>query len=62
MKTLQLVQKNKGLVKAFKSYQKRYLSVGEKPDITKLLPEDLYHTMRLEGENITRKQVQSLFQ
>ena len=61
MNTLQSVQKNKGLIKAFKSYQKRYLNVGKKPNITKLLPEDLYHTMRLEGEKISRKQVQALY-
>ncbi|MEK7534545.1 MAG: hypothetical protein AAB600_04365 [Patescibacteria group bacterium] len=61
MNTLQLIRKNKGLIKAFRRYQKRYLSVGKKPDITKFLPEDLYHTMRLEGEKITRKQVQALF-
>ena len=61
MTTLQLVQKDKGLVKAFKNYQKRYLNVGKKPDITKLLPEDLYYTMRLEGEKITRKEVTALF-
>ena len=62
MTTLQLVQNNKDLIKAFKSYQKRYLSVDKKPDLTKLLPEDLYSTMRLEGEQITRKQAQVLFQ
>ncbi len=62
MTTLQLVQNNKDLIKAFKNYQKRYLSVGKKPDITKLLPEDVYATMRLEGEHITRKQAQALFQ
>lgn len=62
MTTLQIVQKNKGLVKAFEKYFKRYLSVGKKPDVTKLLPNDLYHTMRLEGEKITRKEAQALFQ
>lgn len=62
MTTHQLVKNNKDLIKAFKSYQKRYLSVGKKPDITKLLPEDVYSTMRLEGEQITRKQAQTLFQ
>ncbi len=60
--TLQLIRKNKGLIRAFKRYQKRYLSVGKKPDITKFLPEDLYHTMRLEGEKVTRKEVQALFE
>jgi len=58
----QLVKTNKDLIRAFKSYQKRYLSVGKKPDLTKLLPEDLYSTIRLEGEAITRKQAQALFQ
>lgn len=62
MTALQLVRKNKGLIKAFHSYQKRYLNVGKKPDVTKLLPEVLYRTMRLEGELITRKQAQALFQ
>ena len=62
MNTLQLIRKNKGLIKAFRRYQKRYLSVGKKPDITKFLPEDLYHTMRLEGEKVTRKEVQALFE
>lgn len=61
MNTLALIRKNKGLLKAFKSYQKRYLDVGKKPDIRKSLPEDLYHTMRLEGEKITRKQAYALF-
>ena len=62
MSTLQLIRKNKGLLKAFKRYQKRYLDVGKKPDITKSLPEIVYRTMRLEGEDITRKQAQALFQ
>jgi len=61
MSTLALIRKNKGLLKAFKSYQKRYFDVDKKPDITKFLPEDLYHTMRLEGEKITRKQAYALF-
>ena len=61
MNTLQLIHENKGLIKAFKRYQERYLNVGKKPNITKLLPEDLYHTMRLEGEKVTRKEVQALF-
>jgi hypothetical protein len=60
MSTLALIRKNKGLLKAFKSYQKRYINVGKKPDVTKSLPEDLYHTMRLEGEKITKRQVQDL--
>lgn len=52
---------NKGLIQAFKVFKKRFLSMGKKPDIKDLLPEDLYHTMRLEGENVSRKQVQSLY-
>lgn len=61
MSTLQLIRKNKGLIKAFRNYQKRYLSVGKKANITKSLPEVLYRTMRLEGEKVTRKQAQALF-
>lgn len=61
MNTLQLIRKNKNLIKAFKRYQERYLNVGKKPDFKKFLPEDLYHTMRLEGEKVTRKEVQALF-
>ncbi|MEK7517542.1 MAG: hypothetical protein AAB583_03250 [Patescibacteria group bacterium] len=62
MSTLQLIHASKGLLKAFKSYQKRYLNVGKKADVAKLLPNDLYHTIRLEGEKITRKEAQALFQ
>lgn len=58
----QLIHTNRALIKAFEKYQKRYLNVGKKPDISKLLPEDIYSTMRLEGEPITRKQAQALFQ
>ena len=61
MASIQLRNQNKDLIKAFKRYKKRYLSLGKKPNIKKLLPDDLYHTMRLEGEMITRKEVQSLF-
>lgn len=61
MTILQAVRKNKGLLNAFKRYQKRYLSVGKKPDVKKLLPDDLYSTMRLEGERITKKEAQSLY-
>lgn len=61
MTSIQLHNKHKKLLQAFKSYQKRYLNVGKKPDITKLLPNDLYHTMRLEGEQISKKQAQALF-
>jgi hypothetical protein len=60
--TVVQLQKNKGLLKAFKKYQERYLNMGKKPDLKKFLPEDLYHTMRLEGEKITRKEAQALFQ
>jgi len=55
------IKKNKGLLSAFRQYKKRYLSVGKKPNIKKFLPNDLYHTMRIEGEKITHKQVQLLF-
>lgn len=61
MTVIQLVQKDKGLVKAFQRYQKRYLSVGKKLDLRKFLPEIVYRTMRLEGEQITRKEAQALF-
>lgn len=61
MKSIQLVRKNKGLIKAFKRYQERYLNVGKKPDMTRFLPEDLYHTMRLEGEKVSRKEIYALF-
>jgi hypothetical protein len=61
MSTLQLIRKNKGLIKVFKRYQERYLNVGKKPDITKFIPEIIYRTMRLEGEKISRKQAQALF-
>lgn len=61
MTRIQLLKKNKGLIKAFKRYNKRYLSVGKKPNIKGLLPDDLYYTMRLEGEMITRKETQALF-
>lgn len=59
--TVQTIFKNQGLVKAFKRYQKRYLSVGKKPNMKKLLPNDLYSTMRLEGENISKKEAQAIF-
>ena len=61
MTVIQLVNKDKGLIQAFKRYQKRYLSVFKKPNIKKFLPGDLYSTMRLEGEQITRKAAQALF-
>ncbi len=61
MTTITLVNKNKGLLSAFKRYQKRYLTVGKKPNVKKSLPEILFRTMRLEGEKITRKEAQALF-
>lgn len=61
MTRIQLLKKNKGLIKAFKEYNRRYLSVGKKPNVESLLPNDLYYTMRLEGEMITRKETQALF-
>lgn len=61
MTSIQLVDKNKGLIQAFRNFKERYLNMGKKPDVKKLLPEDLYHTMRLEGEEISRKQVEALF-
>jgi len=66
--TTQLVNKNKqsfsankGLLKAFRRYNKRYLAVGKKVNVKKLLPDDLYSTMRLEGEKITKKEARILF-
>lgn len=61
MTSIQLVHKDKGLTKAFKRYQKRYLNMGKKPDVKKFLPEILFRTMRLEGEKTTRKQARALF-
>lgn len=61
MTSIQFVNKNRGLVQAFRTFKERYLNVGKKPDLKKFLPEDVYHTMRLEGEKISRKQAQSLF-
>lgn len=61
MTVVQLVQKDSGLIQAFKRYQKRYLSLGKKPNVKKLLAEDIYSTMRLEGEKVTRKAIQALF-
>ena len=59
--TTQLVNKNKGLLRAFKHYNKRYLAVGKKPDVKKFFPEIVYRTMRLEGEKITKKEAKALF-
>ncbi len=61
MTSIQLVNKNRGLIQAFKSFRKRYLNMHKKPDVTNLLPEIVYRTMRLEGEQITRKEAQALF-
>lgn len=61
MTKVQLLNKNKGLIEAFKKYKKRYLSVGKRPNVKKFLPEIVYRTMRLEGEQITRKEAQALF-
>ena len=61
MTSIQLVNKNKSLIQAFRTFRKRYLNVGKKPEVKNLLAEDLYHTMRLEGEEFSRKQVKALF-
>ena len=61
MTSIQLVNKNKALIQAFRSFKKRYLNMDRKPEVKNLLSNDLYHTMRLEGEKISRKQVKSLF-
>lgn len=59
--TAQVLQKNKGLLQAFRKYKERYIAVGKMPDLKKFLPEIVYRTMRLEGEKITRKEAQALF-
>src|SRR3989344_7576552 len=56
MTSIQLVNKNKSLIQAFKTFKKRYLNMGKKLDLGKFLPEVVYRTMRLEGEQITRKE------
>lgn len=61
MTSVQLMSKNKGLIQAFKNFKKRYLNMGKKPDVKKLLPEIVYRTMRLENEKITRKEARALF-
>ena len=61
MTSIQLVNKNKSLIQAFRTFKKRYLNMSKKPNVKNLLPEDLYHTMRLEGEQITRKEARALF-
>lgn len=52
---------HKGLLGAFKRYQKRFSGKGKKPNLAKFLPEIVFRTMRLEGEKITRKQSKALF-
>lgn len=61
MTSIQLVNKNKTLIQAFRNFKKRYLNMGKKPNIKNLLPEVVYRTMRLEGEQITRKEARALF-
>ena len=61
MTVIQLVQKDQGLIKAFRRFRERYLAAGKKFDLKKFHPEIVYRTMRLEGEQITRKEVQTLF-
>lgn len=53
--------KDKGLIKVFKRYRQHYLSGRRKPNVKKLFANDLYHTMRLEGEKITKKEAKALF-
>ncbi len=61
MTSIQLVNKNKSLIQAFRTFKKRYLNIGKKPNVKNLLPEVVYRTMRLEGEQITRKEARALF-
>jgi len=61
MTALQLLKRNKGLLHAFRKYQKRYLDVGKKPNVKKFFPEILFRTTRLEGEKISRKEARALF-
>ncbi len=49
---------NNGLLAAFIKYQKRS---KKKTNWSKILPEIIYRTMRLEGEHITRKEAKALF-
>jgi hypothetical protein len=60
MKT-KTVTKNKGLVAAFKKYQKRSTSREKKMSWISFFPEIIFRTMRLEGEHITRKEAKALF-
>ena len=52
---------NRNLLIAFKRYKQRYVVSGKKPNFKKLLANDLYHTTRLEGEKITKKETKALF-
>ena len=56
-----VIKKSQALLNAFKRYKERYLNAGKKPNVEKLFREDLYHTTRLEGEKITKKEAQALF-
>lgn len=55
------VRRNSSLIKTFRRYKQRYISIGKKPNVKKLLVNDLYHTTRLEGEKITKKEAKALF-
>lgn len=61
MTDVQLVNKHKDLIQAFKKYQKRYFAMGKKFNMKKFFPEILFRTMRLEGETISRKNAKALF-
>lgn len=61
MTVIQLVRKDKGLVKAFQRFKEWYFSIGKKPDVKKLFPDLLYSEMRSGGEKITRKQAEASF-
>jgi len=52
---------DKGLVRAFKRYRQRYIVSGKRSKVKKFLANDLYHTTRLEGEKITKKEARALF-
>jgi hypothetical protein len=55
------VRRDSNLIKAFKRYKQRFIASGKKPDVRKLFANDLYHTTRLEGEKITKKEARALF-
>lgn len=55
------INKNNKLVSAFRKYQKRRSVRGKKMTWKNFLPEILFRTMRLEGEQITRKEAKALF-